>query len=120
MTIEEKLKMYREKKQFIYNIAMAFVKNPKGHSVTDITYEVWHKELEQFGHCFVEWVIVHYDGGAISPRRVDGNSNTANFRAIGEMLDNGYYEDLFLYKESQIALGYKKVDLTKLLLTEVS
>ena len=119
MTVEERLKMYREKKQFIYNIAAAFVKCPKGHSVRDITYEVWHKESEQFGHIFVEWIIVHYDGGAISPRRVEGNSNTANFRAIGEMLDSSYYEDLYLYKESQVALGYRKVDLTKLFLTEV-
>ena len=119
MTIEEKLKMYREKKQFVYNIAMAFVKSPKGHSIEDITYEVWHKEHEQFGHDFVEWIIVHFDGGAISPIHVSGNSNTANFRAIGKIIDGGYYEDVMRYETTQVELGYKKVDMTKMLLQHV-
>lgn len=117
MTIEEKLKMYREKKNFVWHVANTFIKNPTGHSVVDVTYEVWHKESDKFGHIFVEWIIVHYKGGATSPRRVSGNSNTANFRVIGEMLDCGYYEDLPMYKD-QRDLGYKKVDLTKLFLTE--
>ena len=114
MPIEERLRMYREKKNFIFGLAKAFSQYPKSHSVQDITYEVWHKYHKQFGHQFTEWVIVHYDGGAKSYLRVTGNSNTANFRAIGEVLDHGYYEDKVWYKERQVELGYKKLDLTKM------
>ena len=43
MPIEERLRMYREKKNFIFGLAKAFSQHPKSHSVQDITYEVWHK-----------------------------------------------------------------------------
>lgn len=118
MTIEEKLKMYREKKNFVWHIANTFIKNPKGHTVVDITYEVWHKELEHYGHEFVEWVIVHFRGGAHSCRRVTGNSNVAIFQTLGNMVEGGYYEANGMYMR-QAEIGYKMVDLTKLFLTEV-
>ena len=51
MTIEEKLKMYREKKSFIYDISFAFIKNPNGHSVKEITYE------ESTNRNFSYWII---------------------------------------------------------------
>ena len=40
MTIEEKLKMYREKRQFIYEVSMTFIKVPGGHSIDGVLYEV--------------------------------------------------------------------------------
>lgn len=116
MSIEEKLKMYREKKNFIWHIANLFVKNPAGHTVLDIVYEVWHKEMNG-NHYFNEWVIVYFKGGAACPRRVGGNSNVANFRAIAELIEGGYYEEQPWY-EKQKELGFKKVTLTKLSLTE--
>ena len=119
MTVEEKLKMYREKKKFIADLNRALTSNPNGHSVNEICYEVWHKESEQFGHDFVEWIIVRYDGGAKSVLHANGNSNTANFRAIGEVLDNGRYSDNYWYDDRQVDLGYKQVNLAKLVLTEV-
>lgn len=118
MTIDEKLKMYREKSGFIADIDKVFTRNSKGHSIAGISYEVWHKEHEQFGHEFLEWIIVSYDGGAKSYIRATGNSNTANFRAIGEVLDHGYYLDVDTYRERQVELGFKKVILAKLVLTE--
>lgn len=116
MSIEEKLKMYREKKNFIWHIANLFVKNPAGHTVLDIVYEVWHKEMNG-NHYFNEWVIVYFKGGATCPRRVGGNSNVANFKAIAELIEGGYYEEQPWY-EKQKELGFKKVTLTKLSLTE--
>lgn len=118
MTIMEKLKLYREKKNFIWHLANAFIQYPMGHSVRNVTYEVWHKEHELFSHQFIEWLIVHYSGGAKSYLIVTGNSNTANFRAIGEVLDNGCYDNISMYEDQQVSLGYKKIDLTKMTLTE--
>jgi hypothetical protein len=118
MTIAEKLKMYREKSGFIADIDKLFTRNSKGHSIFGISYEVWHKEHEKFGHEFVEWIIVQYDGGAKSYIRATGNSHTANYRAIGEVLDHGNYSDVDTYCERQVELGYRKVNLGKLVLTE--
>jgi hypothetical protein len=118
MTIDEKLKMYREKKAFIAGIDKVFTQNSKGHSIREIAYEVWHKEHETFGHEFIEWIIVKYDGGACSYIRATANSNTANFRAIGEVLDHGNYSETDTYLEQQIERGFKKVNLAKLVLTE--
>lgn len=115
MTIEEKLKMYREKKHFIYDLSMAFIKNPKGHTVEDISYEVYFKEYE--GNIFFnEWIIVHFVGGGKSAVKVNGNSNTANFRAVGELLDGGHYEEVEAYR-NQANIGFKRVNMTKLILT---
>jgi hypothetical protein len=119
MTTEELLQMYREKKAFVDDIASVFKNNTKGHSVKDIVYEVWHKKREQLNDVFAEWIIVYFTSGAKSPCHVDCNSNTANFRAIGNIVDGGYYCDIFRYDDGQVSLGYKKVDLTKTTLTEV-
>lgn len=116
MTIEEKLKMYRDKKNFIWHVANIFIKNPTGHTVSDITYEVFHKE-KNGNHYFNEWIIVHFKGGDTSLCRVSGNSNVANFQAIAELIDGGRYEEKQWY-EMQFELEFKKVDLNKLSLTE--
>lgn len=118
MTIEEKLKMYREKKAFIAGIDKVFTQHSRGHSIAEISYEVWHKDHGEDRHEFLEWIIVQYDGGAKSYLRATANSNTANFRAIGEVLDHGNYNDIDTYRERQVELGFKKVNLAKLVLTE--
>lgn len=109
MTVEEKLKMYREKRQFVYELAMTFVKVPKGHSVVDIFYEVFFKE---FGDAtdISEWVTVTYFGGGQAHRVVSGNSNSANFQVVASMLDGGCYEQNRTY-ELLADRGYKKLDL---------
>ena len=117
MTIEEKLKMYREKKAFIADIDKAFTQNSKGHSVQGITYEVWCKDHGEGGLEFMEWIIVSYHGGAKSYIRATANSNTANFRAIGNVLDHGDYSAVDSYCERQRAIGFWKVNLAKLILT---
>lgn len=111
MTNTEKLKMYREKNMFVACIADVFAQNPKGHTVCDIKYEVWQLEVER-GTFTLEWIIVHFIGGAKSPVRVTGNSNSANYRAIGALIDGGHYEDVMIY-EDMIKKGYKQLDLHK-------
>jgi hypothetical protein len=41
--------------------------------------------------------VVKFIGGGKCVRFVSGNSNTANFRVIGEMLDGGYYDEIPTY-----------------------
>lgn len=117
MTIEDKLKMYREKKAFIADIDKVFTHNSKGHSVEEIHYEVWCKDHGEGGLEFMEWIIVGYKGGAKSYLMVTANSHTANFRAIGEVLDHGNYDYVDTYRERQKAIGFWKVNLGKLVLT---
>lgn len=109
MTIEEKLEMYRGKKRFVASLASAFAENPKNHTVSDITYEVYQKEWNGQPY-FCEWVIVHFVGGGFSPRRVTGNSSIANYRAIGDLLYGGYYDEVMDYKKLA-EIDYKKVEL---------
>lgn len=117
MTIEEKLKMYRDKKNFIWHIANLFIKNPSGHSVSDVKYELWHREKDS-NHYFNEWVVVYFKGGAKSYHRVSGNSSVANFQAIANLIDGGHYEEEKWY-DMQSEIGFRQVDLTKVYLAEV-
>lgn len=109
MTTEEKLKMYREKRQFIYNVAMAFIKVPKGHSVDGIVYEVFFKDSD-WGTEITEWITVQYKGGAEAHKVVSGNSNSANFQVVASMIEGGCYEQNFTY-EALAERGWKKLDL---------
>lgn len=107
MTMAEKMEMYREKKNFVYGLAMAFIKVPKGHTVEDIEYEVYKKDINGTPY-FYEWIIVHFKGGAISPTTVNGNSNLANFQAISPLIDGGYYDEVQYYQKMEAA-GYERV-----------
>ena len=114
MTIEEKLQMYREKRQFIYNIALAFVKVPKGHSVADVKYEAFFQEFtEPYRVDITEWVTVVYDGGAKAHKCVSGNSNAANFEVVASMVHGGCYEQNRAY-ELLADRGFRKLDLNQM------
>ena len=97
MTTAEKLAMYANKKAFIETISKAFEKNLSKSSVTSIEYEVYHRKVtingEERDH-YVEYVVVNYIGGGKCVRFVSGNSNTANFRVIGGLLEGGYYDEV--------------------------
>lgn len=112
MTMEEKIEMYREKKQFIENVNEVFQTEPRpaGSSVEGITYAVYTKDHGEGRVEFREWVVVHFFGGGKSPRLVSGNSNIANFKVIGEMLNGGYYDEVRDY-ETQVERGYERVEL---------
>ena len=112
MTIEEKLRMYREKRQFAYELGMTFVKVPKGHAIIDVEYEAFYKELEQ-GVDVTEWLTVTYAGGGKAHRCVTGNSNAANFEVVATVIYGGHYDQNLTYA-SLAARGYRKLDLNKM------
>jgi hypothetical protein len=112
MTIEERLKMYREKRQFIYDVSMAFIKNPKGHTVDGIVYEVLFTEAADTPR-FAEWITVQYCDGAEAHRCASCNSNSANFRSIAEMIEGGYYGENAYYQDL-LNRGWRKLDLNKM------
>jgi hypothetical protein len=113
MTIEEKLRMYREKRQFVYELSMSFVKVPRGHSVADVNYEVFFKDCEQYGVDITEWITVTYFGGGQAHKCVYGNSNAANLEVLASMVHGGCYEQNHIY-DSLTERGYKKLDLNQM------
>ena len=109
MTIAEKLKMYREKRQFIYEVSRVFTTVRGGHSVEDVRYEVFFKDTE-YGPEIIEWLTVQYNGGGRAHRRVCGNSNSANFQEVADMVDGGCYGENPIYWAMD-KMGWKKLDL---------
>ncbi len=112
MTIEERLKMYREKRQFIYDVSMAFIKNPKGHTVDGIVYEVLF-QVDENGAKFAEWLTLQYKGGAEAHCCVSGNSSPANFEVVARMLYGGHYTENAYYQDLANR-GWMKLDLNKM------
>jgi hypothetical protein len=112
MTIEERLKMYREKRQFIYDVSMAFIKNPNGHTINGVVYEVLFK-VNDLGEHFSEWLTVLYAGGAEAHRCVTGNSNSANFENVARMIYGGCYDENF-HHDNLFEKGWKRLDLNKM------
>jgi hypothetical protein len=113
MTVAEKIEMFKGKKAFIKDISNAFEGKSVNSSVSKIDYEVYHKEVTRDGNVYqhyVEFVIVRFYGGGKSVKVVSGNSNTANFRVLGSMLDGGYYEDNMGYDKLS-EMGFTKVNL---------
>ena len=110
MTLEEKLKMYREKQRFVENISGVFQVAPGCPSIEGVEYEVYAKDYGD-GHIDTrEWVIVHYTGGGWAPDIVSGNSHSAIFVVIGSMLNGGRYGKVRSY-QLQEEDGYRKVEL---------
>ena len=109
MTVEEKLKMYAEKKVFIDALDAVFKMKPTGSLIEKIKYEVYQKEIN--GDLkFKEWLVLHFEGGAMLAAQVTGNSNIANLRAISTYLDGGYYEEVRMYNFLS-DLGWELVNL---------
>ena len=109
MTIEEKLKMFRQKRQFIYEVSTTFIKVPYGHTVDGVIYEVFFRE-DEYCADLAEWITVQYRGGAEAHRLVSGNSNSANFREVASMIEGGCYEQNLTY--TMLAeRGWKKLNL---------
>jgi hypothetical protein len=109
MTLAEKITMYKEKAQFVNDLSEVFRNNPKYHSVATIEYGVCSREVADHTY-FEEWIIVHFVGGGMCPRRVTGNSNIANFQVISQLIDGGYYEEMCEYVE-MLDHGFKFIDL---------
>lgn len=67
-------------------------------SIKKIEYKVFRCDnfKEEFGNqiYYQEYLVVTYDGGAISVRCCNGNSFTAIFEELTKMLDGGYYDEV--------------------------
>ena len=110
MTMEEKLEMYLEKKQFAENLNEVFQMEPGCPSVEGVNYELYTKDYGEGRVDEREWIIVHFTGGGKSVKLVTGNSNIANFKVIGTMLVGGYYAENYTYQKQEED-GYTKVEL---------
>lgn len=113
MTIEEKIQMYKRKNAFIESLNEAFQTRPSGSSVESVAYEVYKKDVtfeDRTVTYFQEWLIVNFFGGGRSVRSANGNSNLANFRTLGTLVEGGYYDEVRTY-ESMEADGFTKVAL---------
>lgn len=110
MTLEEKLKMYQDKKKFIESLNEVFQIKPGCPSVEGVNYEVYTKDHGEGRIEVREWIIVHYTGGGWAPKIVSCNSNIANFVAVGSLLAGGYYEEVRMYEEQE-ALGFQRLEL---------
>ena len=98
MTIAEKLNMYRDKKKFMDGLNSLFKDNPKGLTVTNMSYEVYQIDI----NCepkFYEWLVMEFEGGTKMARSISGNSNLGNFRAVGDMIYGGYYDEMPNYED---------------------
>ena len=110
MTEAEKFEMYLEKKKFIENVNEVFQMDPRCPSIEGVHYEVHTKDYGEGRIDVKEWLIVHYTGGGWAPKIVSGNSNIANFKVIGSMLQGGCYDEVRTYQEME-ASGHTKVEL---------
>lgn len=92
------LAMYKEKKGFISALSET-IKNykPRGLTVEKISYEVY-KTAQGW---IREWIVVTYYGGGFTAKIVSGNSNSANFKVIAEVLDGGDYSEVPYYLDTK-------------------
>ena len=108
MTFEERVDMWSEKKRFIDAIDKVFQTKPAGSTIEKISYEVYQKEFG--GANYIEWLVLHFEGGAMLATQATGCSNIANLRTIASYLDGGYYEEVRIYR-AQAELGWEPVAL---------
>lgn len=77
------------KKEFVEAISQALVKHVR--SIAKVEYEKYYRMDKGWTQ---EYIVVYYDGGAISVRSVNITSCGAIFQEIGKLLFDGYYEEL--------------------------
>lgn len=106
MTREEKLKMYKEKEAFVFELSKVFETRSDSTSVDWIDYEVW--ENEEHGW-FVEYVVITFVGGGQSHISVNGNSTLAIFQEIADKIMGGYYKEELIYRDLEKD-GFKKLN----------
>ena len=98
LTMDQRMHMYRGKKRFIDHISKVFEDESLMSNVTKVEYEVYSK-LSPDGNntWYTEFAVVTFTGGGKSVRIISGNSNNANFREIGKLIDGGYYDEVEFY-----------------------
>ena len=84
------------KKEFTRDVAFAFAKQKGLHSIKDVDYKVFYNQKHGWVH---EDIVITYNGGAIAVRNNSGNSITATFESICQMVNGGYYVEVGDYQE---------------------
>lgn len=107
MNMNERLDMYREKDSFIRRLDLAITTpTPRGMSIYGIEYEVYQKTPEDW---FQEVIVLTFDGDAICPIIVNGNSNIANLCEIAKNISAPDYSAVQMY--NRIKELWTRVDL---------
>lgn len=77
------------KKEFVEKVSQAIV----GHvpSIEKVEYEKYHRADKNWTQ---EYIVVYFNGGAISVRNVSATSCGAIFQEIGKLLFGGYYQEV--------------------------
>lgn len=114
ITVEEKISELKGKKAFVDALSAAFQVVPSTHSVQKVELEVYSKKITN-EHVtdytyYQEYLVVTFKGGAKSVRNSNGNSNTANLRELGKLVDGGYYIELDAYNALENN-GFARVEL---------
>ena len=114
ITADEKIRELREKKAFVDALSAAFNVVPGTHSVQKVELEVYSKKItNEYVTDYMyyqEYLVVTFKGGAKSVRNSNGNSNTANLRELGKLVDGGYYVELDAYNALE-ENGFVRVEL---------
>lgn len=103
LTQSRKLSLLK-KQEFVDRINYAISGQPR-IAVTNVKLDIWYNE---FGYS-EETMVVTFEGGACGVRNCHCNSNSANFRAIADMVDGGCYDELQRYEEMR-PKGYSLED----------
>jgi len=102
--------MYKNKKAFIDNISKAL--ELSNTTVAKVDYVVLTRYSDFLKvDVYYEYVIVTFIGGARSIRHVGGNSDSANFREIGKLIDGGYYDEVEHYEDLLNKEGFTIIEL---------
>lgn len=86
---------YREledKKRFVEKLGNTFDSIRQYTSVAKIEYDYFSDGIE-----IQEYAVVTYYGGACAVINCQANSMSAIFRAVGKLLDGGYYDEVTKY-----------------------
>ena len=94
------------KKCFVANLSGALSGFTGVGGIKNVRYEAW--ELEKYGD-IQEWLIITFNGGAISVRNVNIDSHSAILREIGQMCDGGYYKEVEDYKKMTENKNWKQI-----------
>ena len=105
MIRDEKIKMYKNKKDFVSDVSFVFETRTNSTSVEQVDYEVWENEKHGW---FVEYVVITFVGGGQSHISVNGNSILAIFQEIADKIMGGYYKEEFTYRDLPKD-GFKKI-----------
>jgi hypothetical protein len=110
MTVEERIKMYKDKKAFIDNLSRAL--ELSSTTVQKVDYVVLTKYNDLFKtDVYNEFIMVTYVGGVQSVRNVSGNSDAANLICLASLVEGDYYYPEIEYYENLLEEGYTEVDL---------